>query len=593
MKPGPVFRVGKWRVDAVDLTISTATESRRIDQKQMDLLTFLSERQGDIVTREQLLEALWPNQMLGDDVLNVAVSNLRKALDDSTRAPSFIKTLPRKGYQLIAEVRTGRPSRESPWRAAVAVLMLLAIVAVAFIAARDSAPASPLTGAARLAVLPFDLFSEDPGQRYIADGLTEAIINQLVQLPDLQVTSRSSVMSYREERPQVPEIAAALNVDWILEGSVQVEDGELRVTAQLIEAAADSHVWSQTYQRPLRDLLFIQTEIATSIGSRFGDSPSTTKAPSPDAFDAFLRGRYYRSERDFDRATAAFHEALKIQPDYAAAEAALAVTRFVEAYFSDQGRLTLLTQARQNAERAAAIDSAASEVSLARALVAYFLDRDDEQAGVWFERAFAEDHQDVALQEWFVQYLITTGDWPRAESLVDHMVRVNPLAYNKMSRFYLAYYRGDFDQAAEELRSRHEFLGDGPYRTGLYLWLALAIGDAESAAEHGADLLRHYDAEDGAVEAFSKEALTDGTAAALAARIDAIGDRIGTLGQAEMLAFAGEFEPALAILEAEVGRMNFSRLTFHREPPYLGMRKHPRFRELLSQQKLLDYLSAE
>lgn len=311
-----LYRFDTWLVDPVASSLtnnkakdnigqaSNADQLQLIDHKVMSLLLYLMQRANQVISRDELLSQLWPNQYVSDDVLNVAISNLRKHLQDSSRQPKYIKTIPRQGYQWLvavekieADIESERStvqsntsevtnsfkknsSKASRWILALPVLFLLFIY-LDFsgfkneeASNRSGETSGKVESPVTLAVLPFDLFSASDSQQYIVNGITEAIINRLVQEPEFRIISRSSVMNYQTNRPPVPVIAKQLNVDWILEGSVQIDGQQMLVTAQLIEAASDQHIWSHTYQRTMLDIFNVQAEIADQIRRQFSSVAS-------------------------------------------------------------------------------------------------------------------------------------------------------------------------------------------------------------------------------------------------------------------------------------------------------------------------------
>ncbi len=210
----------------------------RLEEKPFQILEMLLERAGHVVTRKTLRERLWPDTVVGyEHGLNTAVNKLRDLLGDSARSPRFVETLPRLGYRFIAPVV--EPEKAT---AAAARKMLL--------------------------VLPFESLSGDSEQEYFADGLTEEMISQLGQLNPkrLGVIARTSAIQYKVTKKSIGEIAAELHVDFVLEGSVRYDGRRLRITGQLIEARDQTHLWAASYDRDLRDVLDVQTDVARQIG---------------------------------------------------------------------------------------------------------------------------------------------------------------------------------------------------------------------------------------------------------------------------------------------------------------------------------------
>jgi TolB-like protein len=209
----------------------------RLEEKPFQILEMLLERAGQVVTRGMLRDKLWPDTFVGyDHGLNTAVNKLRDLLGDSARSPRYIETLPRLGYRFVAQVlNPGKP-------AATDKRMLL--------------------------VLPFESLCGDDEQDFFAEGLTEEMISQLGQLDPkrLGVIARTSAVQYKAAKKSIGEIAAELHVDCVLEGSVRCNGDRVRITGQLIEARDQTHLWSASYDRDLRDALEVQTDVARQIG---------------------------------------------------------------------------------------------------------------------------------------------------------------------------------------------------------------------------------------------------------------------------------------------------------------------------------------
>jgi TolB-like protein/DNA-binding winged helix-turn-helix (wHTH) protein len=253
----------------------------RLDPKVMDVLVQMAGHAGQVVLREELLARLWPNVVVTDDALTRCFCELRRELsraagDDHYRA--LIETVPKRGYRLNGEVRpvagsvavpraaAPAPSR-SHWATLGSAALLVAIAAGLDLWRSPELADIPAdaSGLRSIAVLPFLDMSAEGDQRYFSDGVTEEILSKLSQSRDLRVISRTSSFSLRNETLDVPSIAARLNVAYVLEGSVRRSGDRVRVTAQLIDASTNSHVWSQTYERAVGDPFAVQDEVATSV----------------------------------------------------------------------------------------------------------------------------------------------------------------------------------------------------------------------------------------------------------------------------------------------------------------------------------------
>ena len=334
-------------------------------------LRVLLEHPGELVTREQLRREVWPQDTFVDfdHGLNKAVAKLRDAVDESDTSPSIIETLPRLGYRFIPTVEwsdkdlssnivsgpssesqdegangessqpvTAEPSRVSERASgsrrriallivAALVLVLVAIPIVKRI--RDARSAKPPRLIKSIAVLPLENLSGDPAQEYFADGMTDELITVLAKNPGLRVISRTSVMQYKKVHRPLREIAQELGVDGILEGSVDRSGSRVHMTAQLIDAASDTHVWAESFDRDLSEVGSLQTELAQTVAQQVGAKTASTVRPprriNSEAHEAYLLGKYFWFKSDdYEKSREYFQKAIDLQPDYADAWSGLA-----------------------------------------------------------------------------------------------------------------------------------------------------------------------------------------------------------------------------------------------------------------------------
>ena len=292
--PQPALRFGPYKVDVYAGELRKNGIKVHIQDKPLRLLGVLAGRHGKLVTREELHEELWPGQTFVEyeDGLNTAVRKLRETLSDHREKPRFIETVPRRGYRFIAPVQevfdspvagleadadlkvTTAPGqvtvreRRGPfgW---VSVLVFAVVAAVCVYVAWKQFRARPqhAQGSVMLAVLPFENLTGDAGEEYVSDGFTEEIISQLGRLnhDQLRVIARTSMMTYKGSHKPVKEIAHELGVNYVLEGSIRKTDDGWRVTAQLIQADDQTHLWAHEYDRPLGDLVKLQGEVAQAV----------------------------------------------------------------------------------------------------------------------------------------------------------------------------------------------------------------------------------------------------------------------------------------------------------------------------------------
>lgn len=282
-----VLRFAAFEVDIEAGELPKSGVRQRLAGQPFQVLRLLLEHPQEIVTREQLQQRIWPKDTFVnyDLALRKAITRLREVLGDSAQSPRFIETIPRRGYRFIIPLTpsgdTGAiaelPGPQKPWwsrrvlqvglmpglGAAVIVLALLVLAADGFFWRGSGATAAP--GIGSLAVLPLQNLSADPAQEYFSDGMTDALITDLAQIGSLKVISRTSVMHYKKTEKTLPEIARELKVDGIVEGTVQRFGDRVRITAQLIHAPSDKHLWANSYERDVPDVLALESEVAADI----------------------------------------------------------------------------------------------------------------------------------------------------------------------------------------------------------------------------------------------------------------------------------------------------------------------------------------
>jgi len=350
----PVFEFGDFRLDSSRFELLREGRSLKLERKPMELLILLASSNGRLFTRAEIAEKLWSSEVFVDTEhgINTAIRKIRQVLRDDSEEPRFIQTVMGKGYRFIAPVTIidASPNADSPavptetaasesvpavpappsprshaklWLAVAALILLAATLALTLgphpLAARllHPNPAPPITS---LAVLPLDNLSGDPSQEYFADGMTDEFITMLAKDSTLRITSRTSVMQYKGAHRPLPEIARALNVDGILEGSISRTPDKVHLTLQLIRADTDTHLWAESYDRDAGDVVSLPQEAALTIAKRLNSAATPTAAPryvNPEAHDAYLHGHYLWYADQNEKSFEYFKKATELQPDYA------------------------------------------------------------------------------------------------------------------------------------------------------------------------------------------------------------------------------------------------------------------------------------
>src|SRR5688500_4713256 len=346
----------------------------RLQEQPFEILRLMLERPGDVVTREEIRQRLWPAGTYVDfeHSLNAAVKRLRAALGDDAENPRFVETLPRRGYRFIARCDAAP--------------------------APASAPATPVRPG--LAVLPFANLSEDPAQEYFSDGLTEEMISQLgsVSRGRLGVLARWSSMVFKGTTRRAREIGEVLGVDYLVEGSVRREGDRVRITARLVETAGETHLWSDVYERHMVDCLSVQMDVAGCVARSLAMELAPDAHPSPAlacdaaAYQAYLKGRYYWNkpfDEGLNESIAFFERALSTSPSFGAALAALARAQIARAEYYHELPRQALKQAQAIAARAIDLDRGLYEAHMADADARRMHDHDWTGAETSYTQAIA------------------------------------------------------------------------------------------------------------------------------------------------------------------------------------------------------------
>jgi TolB-like protein/DNA-binding winged helix-turn-helix (wHTH) protein/Tfp pilus assembly protein PilF len=481
-RPSSVVRFGTYEVSLQSGEVRKAGLRIRVQQQPMKLLEILLERPGEVITREELRSRVWTDESFGDfdQAVNIAIAKLRSALGDSAENPRFIETLPKRGYRFIADVsvvdadaRPKRPepadgdltateardkdgnnkdklqspglavaSKRRPWRRlriiiAFALVLSLSMFAIRLFRSRGHAP----TEIRSLAVLPLENLSADASQSYFADGMTDELITDLAQISALRVISRTSVMVYKGARKPLPQIARELNVDAVVEGTVLRSGDEVRITAQLIEASSDKHLWSQSYEGEFRDTLVLQKRVANEIADeiRINLTPQeqaalkSVKVVNPQAYESYLKGRYFWNKRTAEGlkvALAYFNQAVEEDPKYAQAYSGLADTY---ALLGDWQYAVLtpkeaFPKAKAAAIKALEVDGALGEAHNSLAFVLDGFDWDFDAAGKEFRRAIELNPGYATAHHWYAWHLSLLGRYDEAIAEMRKAENLDPLS---------------------------------------------------------------------------------------------------------------------------------------------------------------------
>jgi DNA-binding winged helix-turn-helix (wHTH) protein/TolB-like protein/Tfp pilus assembly protein PilF len=500
----PRLQIGQWRADRTTNELARGGETVRIEPKAMEVLMVLAGRAGQVVGREQLLDTVWSGVIVGDEALTQSIIKLRKALGDNPRAPSYIETISKRGYRLIAPVADAVPSvRERGIRFArlIAGIMLVLGVAGAYLvnsllrppdAARFDAGDGQDRGLLTVTVLPFETVGSGPEQGYLARGIGHDLMTDLSRLSGLRLITAYGPPDSRTANP----------ARYVVSGSVQREATTLRINIRLIDSRSNEQLWSQRFERPFGDLFAIQNEISRRLTEELPGKITAAErerlakryTSSVEAYEYFLRGQALflvrRTEENL-QARAFYAKALELDPKFARAYAGLAMTHAMEyRYQMTPGSSAALARAFELAESARLIDPGIPEIYWALGFVQAQSRRHDEalkslQKAIEMNRSYADAY---ALMGGVYTYV---GEPAKSIPLLRTALRLNSgggyLYFLLLGRAYL--FENDIEQALINLR---EALARNPdnMETRMYLAAALVADGNVSAAEWEAEEIR-------------------------------------------------------------------------------------------------------
>ncbi len=450
----------------------------KLQEQPFQVLAMLLEHPGEVVTREELQQRIWPADTLVDfeNGLNKAINKLREALGDAAENPRFVETLPRHGYRFIASIdrvveqqrghlakggHVGVPPKSRRWLAAVGGAALLGslLFSLNMAGLRErlfgNTAARPIQS---LAVLPLVNLSGDPSQEYFADGMTEALITELGRPGTFRVISRTSAMHYKASKKPLPEIARELNVDGFVEGAVLRSENRVRITTKLIRVVPEKQLWAESYERDLGDILVLQGDVARAIAREVHillslqsqiRLASGRRQVNLEAYDAYLKGRYEASKwtaEGFRKSIQYFAQSIQKDPTYAEAWAGLATG------YARAGSNGAYGKAKQAALRALELDETSPEAHTSLAIV---------ENGEWawaaarkdLQRAIALDPNNAEAHQFYGYHFLLMGRYDEAVAEIQHAVELDPFEGNKRNSLGAAlFFAGRYDEALEQYR---------------------------------------------------------------------------------------------------------------------------------------------
>ena len=458
-----LYEFGPFRLDPTERVVLRNNQTVPLAPKAFDTLLLLVENSGHLLTKDELMKRLWPETFVEEVNLAQNISAIRRTLDDKSGGTQYIETVPKGGYRFVGVVSVSQPAgpsaapaRESDATPApdarpvmaksvrrrivlgVAVAMALAVLAWG-IGRRRVRAGDSLSPIRSIAILPLLNLSNDPQQEYFVDGMTDELITDMAKIGQLRVISHTSVMSYKGTRKSLGTIAGELNVDAVVEGTVLRAGNRVRITAQLLGASPERHLWADSYQGDLTDVFSLQDRVARSIAReiRVTLTPeeqvrlTNLRPADPDAYDAYVRGRHYAAQitpDGFEKAVVNFGRAIELQPRYAQAYADLAETYCWAVATQMIPAQEGLLKARQAAMKALELDETLSQAHSSLAWVKYVYEWDFAEAEREFHRSLELNPGTSWPVLWYGMYLAQANRIEESVAEMKKVQQVDPLS---------------------------------------------------------------------------------------------------------------------------------------------------------------------
>jgi len=632
---GGILRFGVFELNPEAQQLRRAGAVLRIQPQPLKVLTLLVSRVGQVVTREELRHELWGEGTFVDfeQGLNYCIRQIRAVLGDEAQTPRYIETIPRRGYRFIArleaqptEVRNegesspggpvpaGREMKSrteeldtfptahsrflNPFQqgailpAATVLLCLAGVYAWQRVHRRGASAATmPIHS---IAVLPFDNFSGDSHQDYLADGMTDELITDLAQLGSLRVTSRASVMRYRGAEKPIERIRQDLGVDAIVEGSVVRSGGKVRVDARLVSTSDDRHLWAQSFSQDEQDIIALQDDVARAIAERIEVTikPSvrarlaSAHPVNAEAYEAYLHGVSFfahHSDADLEKSLDYFRQATAIDPTLAAAHAGTAEAYCLLADYSVQPDRVAWPQAETAARRALELDGSIAKAHAALAFALWRYEWRWKDAEAEFQKALALNPNDANTHHVYGLLLMARGDFSGAMQQLQTARELDPLSLIVRTNIgWISYYQRDYTTAIAEFQS---VLQTDPQFLPVHqkLWIAYWLqGEKNQAGRELESVFRLFDRES-LVNRISGRARAADAGTRYRAEILAYANSglLPYYEQARFFALAGEKDAALKSLQKAESERNSWLVYAGVEPAFDSLRRSGQFRRIL------------
>jgi TolB-like protein/DNA-binding winged helix-turn-helix (wHTH) protein len=619
-----------FQLDPENHSLCRGEERLQITPKAFDVLCYLVEKAGSLVTQDELLEAIWPNTFVNPEVLRKYILEIRRVLGDRPEKPVFIETVTKRGYRFIAPVTdqnhahppgpppAGRPPELLGPQATLleqknssnkvtfgklaipAVLVIVVAIAIAGYYWRVRTGVKPLSPSnTSIAVLPFTDISPGRDQEYFSDGLTEELITNLAKVPRLKVVARSSAFQFKGKNVDLRKVGQMLGVATVLEGSVRKEGNRVRITAELIKADDGFQLWSETYDREVSHIFATQDEIARAVSNALqlkllsGDGAATRAASpttNPEAYQAYLQGQYFiargQDREDLTKALACAEQAIKLDANYAPgwAQRSQVLERLARVGLIDNA--DGFQRARESAEKAITLDAGSATGYMTLALVQMNYDWDWEAADASLKKAALLEPGSAAVLGNRAHLTRTLGRPEEAIRRYEQAIALDPLRANfHLALGYELYVAGRYEEASAALEKAQQL---NPQLSSLHLTngqILLAEGRWQRALEE-------MEKETGEWERLSGEVLAYHTLGRREESDKTLKKLITTHQNdaayqiAESYAYRGEVDNAFAWLDRSYRQRDPGTPEFKTDPLMKSLRQDPRFAELLTKMRL-------
>ena len=626
----PVWQFGPFHLDPADRLLLRDGHEVRLPPKTFDLLVTLVSSRGRLLEKDELLKRVWPDTFVEESSLSQHVSMLRKALQNGENGAGYIETIPKSGYRFTSAVReisgpggvAENPADQDPppvgneARRPRSRFMLLAIAAIVLVAVaaiwrftglgRRTSQAAPPPGKVMVVVLPFQNLTGDPGQDFFSDGFTEEMITQLGYLDPahMGVIARTSAMHYRDTKLGVDAIARELGVQYVVEGSVRRAANRIRISAQLIQVRDQTHLWAQNYDREARDVLDVQSQVASAIAeqiqlklppeasSRFARSTPVDQ----EAYDAYLQGRYFWNRRDkpgLQKAVQYIEQAVARDPNQAKFYAGLADALALMGSLPDSPipRPEAMERARAAAVKAISLDESSAEPHASLAFVEMHYDWNWAAAEKEFRRAIELNSSYATAHHWYAYYLMAMGRQEDSLREIRRAEQLDPLSLIiQRDVADMLYYARRYDEAIAQCRKTlerdpHFALADFSLyqiyaQKKMISEMDQALGQMLVSGQEGLPILGPApgDAIVGRVAKARKELVE-------LQRLEAQGKKLA-YSIAVVYASLGDRDQAFHWLEVDYRARDGSLILLKTDPAIDPLREDPRFAELLRKMNL-------